>query len=552
MSDSIISISLIDDKFKTSNSFSELISNIEKTQIILKPKTFKDLYNKIFPDSKFDENQKIYGFLPDGHKIELNDDEYKNNSSKISIYLGYKQKGSNPIPHEVTIEKKTLDRLNSIEIPTDRTVVDSHVKDIGGLTTEISGKIGEVQNNLFDSFIDEFDKSLNENLNESLKDIVLKVSTKNIQKVENLRNSVQIFSKKFIQRANSCIDMSKQNSQEMQKVKKILEKKRSQIFDNKVIEDEQIFEFCDNSISVEETMPNFELKNIRIKNNSNSKDYKSDILVWLKEQKSNEDLNFDQEGIKNEFPFVKGQCYPNHKEIDDLTLKLRINEPKEQEYKMLLSIKDIQTQKIISKNTLEVTVKMKPEKKPEPIDVEKIWNNLKELEFFDLISDNKEEINKKIQDENGNVSQIKIWVKQEIENKKQNKIKEILEKYQEEFNKTTVKGDESKIKEIILEKKFNEIDIKKWIENNTEKAPDPIPKPEPKPEPKSEPKPEPKPEPEPEPRQDQGDQRAEEIYSILDEEFVVSNFMEKDEVISKIRDLNYDIEQCKTWIEDQI
>lgn len=547
MSDSIISISLIDDKFKTSNSFSELISNIEKTQIILKPKTFKDLYNKIFPDSKFDENQKIYGFLPDGHKIELNDDEYKNNSSKISIYLGYKQKGSNPIPHEVTIEKKTLDRLNSIEIPTDRTVVDSHVKDIGGLTTEISGKIGEVQNNLFDSFIDEFDKSLNENLNESLKDIVLKVSTKNIQKVENLRNSVQIFSKKFIQRANSCIDMSKQNSQEMQKVKKILEKKRSQIFDNKVIEDEQIFEFCDNSISVEETMPNFELKNIRIKNNSNSKDYKSDILVWLKEQKSNEDLNFDQEGIKNEFPFVKGQCYPNHKEIDDLTLKLRINEPKEQEYKMLLSIKDIQTQKIISKNTLEVTVKMKPEKK-----LEKIWNNLKELEFFDLISDNKEEINKKIQDENGNVSQIKIWVKQEIENKKQNKIKEILEKYQEEFNKTTVKGDESKIKEIILEKKFNEIDIKKWIENNTEKAPDPIPKPEPKPEPKSEPKPEPKPEPEPEPRQDQGDQRAEEIYSILDEEFVVSNFMEKDEVISKIRDLNYDIEQCKTWIEDQI
>jgi len=552
MSDSIISISLIDDKFKTSNSFSELISNIEKTQIILKPKTFKDLYNKIFPDSKFDENQKIYGFLPDGHKIELNDDEYKNNSSKISIYLGYKQKGSNPIPHEVTIEKKTLDRLNSIEIPTDRTVVDSHVKDIGGLTTEISGKIGEVQNNLFDSFIDEFDKSLNENLNESLKDIVLKVSTKNIQKVENLRNSVQIFSKKFIQRANSCIYMSKQNSQEMQKVKKILEKKRSQIFDNKVIEDEQIFEFCDNSISVEETMPNFELKNIRIKNNSNSKDYKSDILVWLKEQKSNEDLNFDQEGIKNEFPFVKGQCYPNHKEIDDLTLKLRINEPKEQEYKMLLSIKDIQTQKIISKNTLEVTVKMKPEKKPEPIDVEKIWNNLKELEFFDLISDNKEEINKKIQDENGNVSQIKIWVKQEIENKKQNKIKEILEKYQEEFNKTTVKGDESKIKEIILEKKFNEIDIKKWIENNTEKAPDPIPKPEPKPEPKSEPKPEPKPEPEPEPRQDQGDQRAEEIYSILDEEFIVSNFMEKDEVISKIRDLNYDIEQCKTWIEDQI
>ena len=539
MSDSIISIGLINGKFDIKDSNSKFISNLEKTKLILKPKTFKDLYNQIFFDSKFGENQvnQIIGFFPDGNK------------DKISIYLGCKQES--PVFDKVIIDPKILDELEKIPVPSNKEFVKKQKIEIGELTSQLSSDIGKVQNNLFNSFIDEFDDSLNKNLEKSLNDLVLKVSTKNIQRVENLRNSVKIFSKKFLERANSCIYMSKQNSEEIKEVKKILEKKRTQIFDDKinnnnvieekvieekvieekVIEDEKVFEFCDNSISVEETKPNFELKNIRLRNNSKNKDYKSDILVWLKEDKSNEDLNFDQEEIKNEFPFVKDQSYPNQKEIDDLTLKLCIKEPKEQEYKMLLSIKDTQTQKTISKSPLEVTVKMKPEKKPEPIDLEKIRNNLKELEFFDLISDNKEEINKKIQDENGNVSQIKIWVMKEIENKKGNKINELLSKFQEEFNKTTAKGDESKQKEIILEKKFNEIEIKNWIEANKEKAPDPIPQPEPNP---------------------GSNDQAEEIYKRLDEEFVVNNFMEKEEVIAKIIEFGYDYERVKAWVEEQI
>ena len=555
MSDSIISIGLINGKFDIKDSNSKFISNLEKTKLILKPKTFKDLYNQIFFDSKFGENQvnQIIGFFPDGNKIYIQDKNYEDNKDKISIYLGCKQES--PVFDKVIIDPKILDELEKIPVPSNKEFVKKQKIEIGELTSQLSSDIGKVQNNLFNSFIDEFDDSLNKNLEKSLNDLVLKVSTKNIQRVENLRNSVKIFSKKFLERANSCIYMSKQNSEEIKEVKKILEKKRTQIFDDKinnnnvieekvieekvieekVIEDEKVFEFCDNSISVEETKPNFELKNIRLRNNSKNKDYKSDILVWLKEDKSNEDLNFDQEEIKNEFPFVKDQSYPNQKEIDDLTLKLCIKEPKEQEYKMLLSIKDTQTQKTISKSPLEVTVKMKPEKKPEPIDLEKIRNNLKELEFFDLISDNKEEINKKIQDENGNVSQIKIWVMKEIENKKGNKINELLSKFQEEFNKTTAKGDESKQKEIILEKKFNEIEIKNWIEANKEKAPDPIPQPEPN------------------PGQNPGsNDQAEEIYKRLDEEFVVNTFTEKEDVIAKIIEFGYDYERVKAWVEEQI
>ena len=548
MSDSIASISLINGGFDTSTSNSDFVKNIVKTEIIFKPKNFNDLYYKIFSDSIIKENQKILGLLSDSEKIEITDDNiYKKNKDKIFIYLGCKSiinDAQTPNRKDITIDQKIIDSFIKIPVPSDQNLVVEQNEEITKLTKRISGEIGEVQNNLFNSFIGEFDENLNKKLSESLSGIVLNASNKNIEKVKNLRNSVKLFSNKFFQRANSCILKTKENTKEIKEVKKMLEKKRTQIIDYKVNEvenededkdeDEKIFEFCDNSISVDETKPKFEVKNIKIRNNSKIKDYKSDILVWLKEEKSNEDLNFDQEEIKNEFPFVKDQNYPKLKEIDNLTLNLCVKEPKEQEYKMFLSIKDTETQKIISKSPLEIIVRMKP------IDEEKILNNLKELEFFDLVSENIEEIKKKIQDENGNVSKIKIWVKLQIENKKEYKIKELLGKYQGEFNKTIAKEDESKQKQIIIEAKFDENEIKKWIDENKEKEPEPIPQPNPEPNPK----------PNPEPAEN--DTRAEDIYNRLDEELVIGGFLDKDEVIAKIKALEYDYDKCREWCEEQI
>ena len=548
MSDSIASISLINGGFDTSTSNSDFVKNIVKTEIIFKPKNFNDLYYKIFSDSIIKENQKILGLLSDSEKIEITDDNiYKKNKDKIFIYLGCKSiinDAQTPNRKDITIDQKIIDSFIKIPVPSDQNLVVEQNEEITKLTKRISGEIGEVQNNLFNSFIGEFDENLNKKLSESLSGIVLNASNKNIEKVKNLRNSVKLFSNKFFQRANSCILKTKENTKEIKEVKKMLEKKRTQIIDYKVNEvenededkdeDEKIFEFCDNSISVDETKPKFEVKNIKIKNNSKIKDYKSDLLVWLKEEKSNEDLNFDQEEIKNEFPFVKDQNYPKLKEIDNLTLNLCVKEPKEQEYKMFLSIKDTETQKIISKSPLEIIVRMKP------IDEEKILNNIKELEFFDLVSENIEEIKKKIQDENGNVSKIKIWVKLQIENKKEYKIKELLGKYQGEFNKTIAKEDESKQKQIIIEAKFDENEIKKWIDENKEKEPEPIPQPNPEPNPK----------PNPEPAEN--DTRAEDIYNRLDEELVIGGFLDKDEVIAKIKALEYDYDKCREWCEEQI
>ena len=504
MSDSIISISLLNGNFDTSTSNSELMKNIAKTELIFKPNTFKDLYNQIFSDSKFEENQIILGLLPNDKKEEIKDNNYEENKDKIFIYLGCKQKElyENLNINDIIIEKETLNKLNSIDIPSNKDLLQVQKEEIEGLKSHLSDEIGQAQNKLFDCFNNDFEESLNENLNQSLNDIVLRFSKKNIQKVENLRNSVKSVSKKFIQRANSCIDLTRKNSQKIKEVKELLEEK---------IQNEKIFEFSDNPIFYEETTnnPNFEVKNIKIKNNSNN-DYQSNKLIWVKEEKSNEELNFDQEEIKNEFAFIKDQSYPRQTEIDNLTLNLCIKEPKKQEYKIYISIKDTETEKIISKKPLEITVKM-------TLDLNYIWKNLKQIEFFEILDKN-DEIIKKMESENGNLKKIKDWLLQEIENKKQSKIKELLNKFQEDFKSSSVAEGDNKKKAIILEKKFDEEQIKKWIKENPKII---------------------------------IDSKAEDIYDRLDKELKVDDFLDKKVLIAKILEFNYDYEKSKEWVENQ-
>ena len=550
MSDSIASISLINGGFDTSTSNSDFVKNIVKTEIIFKPKNFNDLYYKIFSDSIIKENQKILGLLSDSEKIEITDDNiYKKNKDKIFIYLGCKSiinDAQTPNRKDITIDQKIIDSFIKIPVPSDQNLVVEQNEEITKLTKRISGEIGEVQNNLFNSFIGEFDENLNKKLSESLSGIVLNASNKNIEKVKNLRNSVKLFSNKFFQRANSCILKTKENTKEIKEVKKMLEKKRTQIIDYKVNEvenededkdeDEKIFEFCDNSISVDETKPKFEVKNIKIKNNSKIKDYKSDILVWLKEEKSNEDLNFDQEEIKNEFPFVKDQNYPKLKEIDNLTLNLCIKEPKVQKYKIYISIKDKEVNKIISKKPLEITVSM-------TLDLNYSWTYLKKLEFFEIL-DNNDEIIKKIYSENGNLNIIKDWLTKEINNKKESIIKDLMVKFQEDFKSTIVGEDESKKREIILEKKLDEKQIKKWIEDNSAKS-NIDKKAEETDKLLNDKK-------EEEIDNHKKDEKAEEIYNKLNEDLMVDGFCNKEEVIAFIIKNKYNIEIIRSWAEDQI
>jgi len=548
MSDSIISISLLNGKFDTSSSNLDIIKNVKSTNLILKPKTFKDLYNQIFHETIFEENQIVLGLLPNDKK-KINKDNFEDYKDKISIYLGCKKEESDASfdstlnIDDITIEKETLIQLESIEVPSNEKMIETQKKEANTLKKKISGEITEVQNKLFDSFKNEFDENLKKNLSESLNDIVLKFSKKNIQKVENLRNSVKSLSNKFLQRANSCMDLTKQNSEKIKEVKEIIihKKEKKEVkneIERKEEKDEKIFEFCDNPIFYEETVnnPKFEIKNIKIKNISKDKDYQSNMLVWLKDENSNEELNFVQDEIKNEFAFIKDQNYPKQKEIDNLTLNLFIKEPKVQKYKILISIKDKETNKIISKKPLEIAVSM-------ALDLNYIWTILKQLEFFELL-DNNDEIFKKIYSENGNLNTIKDWVTKEINNKKESIIKDLLVKFQEDFKSTTAGEDESKKREIILEKKFDEKQIKKWIEDNSAK-PNLDQKPEEIDKHLNDKK-------EEEIDNHKKDEKAEEIYNKLNEELKVDDFLDKEKVIAIIIDYKYDIEKIREWVEDKM
>ena len=322
------------------------------------------------------------------------------------------------------------------------------------------------------------------------------------------------------------IESNGEKEKENQLNQLIVETNKSPLF----TKEEKIFKFCDESIIVEKTIENckFKLKNIKIMNIS-QKEYKSDKLIWYKEEQSDKDINFDQNIIKKE-----DQIFPCGKEIDDLSLDLCIDKPKERDYIILISIKDNESNKVISLNHLKIIVKMRdklisvPESAPislqdrfESDRIKAIWKNLAQLNFFDLVSKYQKKINEIIKKENGNVSRIKIWVMQKIEKEKKHKMSELLNKYRKDFEFTKVANDENQKKQIILDLKFDEEKIMNWIEENSDdiniKKID-----------------------------------VEEIFNRLDDEFVVSCFLDKEEVIGKIKEFNYDYEKVQNWVEEQI
>ena len=322
------------------------------------------------------------------------------------------------------------------------------------------------------------------------------------------------------------IESNGEKEKENQLNQLIVETNKSPLF----TKEEKIFKFCDESIIVEKPIENckFKLKNIKIMNIS-QKEYKSDKLIWYKEEQSDKDINFDQNIIKNE-----DKIFPCGKEIDDLSLDLCIDKPKERDYIILISIKDNESNKVISLNHLKIIVKMRdklisvPESAPislqerfEADRIKAIWKNLAQLNFFDLVSKYQKKINEIIKKENGNASRIKIWVMQKIEKEKKHKMSELLNKYRKDFEFTQVANDENQKKQIILDLKFDEEKIMNWIEENSDdinlKKID-----------------------------------AEEIFNRLDELFIVSMFMDKEEVIRKIKEFNYDYEKVQNWVEEQI
>ena len=122
----------------------------------------------------------------------------------------------------------------------------------------------------------------------------------------------------------------------------------------------------------------------------------------------------------------------------------------------------------------------------------------------------KNEIIEKIINENKNLEEIKEWVKEQNKIKEQEKAELIYEEISKEINLDD--KDKNEVLNKIIELKFDKEQIKEFYNNND-------------------------------------DELAEKMFEELDEEFVISNFIDKEEAIEKIKEYNYDRDKIVKWIE---
>ena len=420
---SIISIAFIEQKIDEENcNSSEFIKNLKNSKLLILPPFFQDFEKEISSLYKSKSEFKIIGIEPSGKRILINNENYDSHKNKISIYFILNQQDINS---NIDIDTDIFDLNINLNINEEKIK-----KGISGLiltngedekvieqkerskvfTRQISQEIEKTHNNLFDSFIGDFESKLNKDLNKSLNDIVLKCSQKNIQKLDDLRKSVKLTSNNIFKKADSCVSIAKQNIKKMKEVQDLLSKepiiKQSQPIrpatPPKPI-DEKIFEFYEELMTIEKTIKDekFLIEKIKIKNISN-KDYNSNNISWFKGDKSDENINFDQDKISKEFPFGNEDIYKSKQDIDNLDLKLSINNPEEKDYKMYISLINKENKKEISVKPLEIIVKMKKGEDENELTKEKIdeiLNKLKnEIEYFDFILSEKEEISEKIKE----------------------------------------------------------------------------------------------------------------------------------------------------------
>ena len=195
---------------------------------------------------------------------------------------------------------------------------------------------------------------------------------------------------------------------------------------------------------------------------------------------------------------------------------------------MVVSIINKEKKNVISEKPLEIVVKMKKVVTEE--EIKEILNNIKqEIEDCDLFIKD-EEIIKIIKDEKGDENNIKKIVKDNFENKKKDKIDEMINKFIQETNfPEFLTNDE--VEKKILFFKLDEEQIKAWIMSK---------KPAPEPEPQPVPQPDPIPD-------DNQEERITKMIEELDNEIYICGVIEEDKLRQGVLECNFDYEKFKEW-----
>ena len=582
----IIFVTFINKEIKPNCSIEDLIkllnNNKKNSMFFSRPKNFEDLAKKIEtvfkPQDKTKKKQILSytGLNPLGKRVEITDDLTFDKYISNILVCYKKNAGRGIIIPDVDVDsffEKEEDLAAEIDISEKLDNFD--INDFLKMRESLSNEIKDSQNKIFNSCTENIKLSFNEKLRESAKDL-FNASAKNINKNFNdLKKSINLSSNKLYERRDSALNAIKKTSKEIQnldeeirrhksnrevnvfnqhekKPKNAESKKKEEPKPKKKPEPEPepeekiIFRFNKGVINLEKEIHNNDrnkkitIDNIKIKNIS-KKEYNSALMSWLKEDNSNEEINFDQEKINKEFPFKSKDKYQSQQDVNNLNLNLIVDNPQDgTDYKIFISIINKENKNVISEKPLEIVVKMKKVVTEEEIN-DILQNLKKEIEYYNLFMEDNDVIST-IKEEKGDENKIRTKVKEIYENKKTNKIDEMINKFVKETNFPEYLSNKD-VEEKILAFKLDEDSIKKWILSQ---------KPEPKPEHKQEPEPEPEPNPDPinpnPPIDDDLEKKIEDIIEQLDLELYVKAIIEEEVLKEIILKFNFDYDKIADHI----
>lgn len=582
----IIFVTFINKEIKPNCSIEDLIkllnNNKKNSMFFPRPKNFEDLSKKIEtvfkPQDKTKKKQILSytGLNPLGRRVEITDDLTFDKYISNILVCYKKNAGRGIIIPDVDVDsffEKEEDLAAEIDISEKLDNFD--INDFLKMRESLSSEIKNSQNKIFNSCTENIKLSFNEKLRESAKDL-FNVSAKNINKNFNdLKKSINLSSNKLYERRDNALNAIKKTSKEIQnldeeirrykstrevnvfnqhekKPKNAESKKKEEPKPEKKPEPEPepeekiIFRFSKGVINLEKEIHNNDrnkkitIDNIKIKNIS-KKEYNSVLMSWLKEDNSNEEINFDQEKINKEFPFESKDKYQSQQDVNDLNLNLIVDNPQDEtDYKIFVSIINKENKNVISEKPLEIVVKMKKVVTEEEIN-DFLQNLKKEIEYYNLFMEDNDVIST-IKEEKGDENKIRTKVKEIYENKKTNKIDEMINKFVKETNFPEYLSNKD-VEEKILAFKLDEDSIKKWILSQ---------KPEPKPEHKQEPEPEQEPNPDPinpnPPIDDDQEKKIEDIIEKLDMELYVKAIIEEEVLKEIILKFNFDYDKIEDYI----
>ena len=559
--ESIISISFIDKKIDLECSSQELIKLLKKSKFVIRPPDFEGLNNtianKFNPKPKKNYSISITGILPSGERTEVTDDDTYD--KEISLFIvSYKKASRGPLFPD--LKPKKFFTQSTLELPTFSNTSKS-IPNINEFMSKQSQEIKDEQIKRYDSMISNLDLSLDKSLNDSVQNIILSASQSNIKKLEKIREDFNKFNQKIKEKRDNLKNILRRNSEKVNDITKKVEVNLQ--LNNKI--PEVLFSFEQNKIKVEKDMNDLDPRKINIKTitiKSLSEKY-PDEMLWLKEEDSDKNINFDQSDKSNEYPLMSDKLKKNEIDTYEYDLDLIIDEPKEMtEYKMIVSIINKENKQKLS-DSLEIVVKTTKKGLSEE-EINTIINNLKEeFKNYDLFLKN-DEVIEIIKDNKGDKDVIKNKVKKIYDDNCKTKVDKLLDEFEEEMNYSKfVKREE--VESEIINLNFDETEIKKWIEKKKpapqpEKQPEPKPEPQPEkqPEPKPEPQPEKQPEPKPEKKPEPGpvpddEKKVQDIIDKLDENYGINGILNDDTELKKIiREKNYKYDEIDEYVQENI